>query len=128
MTRDEITLTLPRDRPYFGVARLVVGGLAARLDLPYEHLEDLQLALESVLATDAYAVAGDVTVELAVEDTAVRVGVGPLDRARLATDLESEEGIALGRLLRTTVEDVELEQRDGTAWVRFGKRIPGGAS
>ena len=45
-SRSRIPHTKP---PYHGVARLVVGGLAARLDLSYEDLEDLQLALESVL-------------------------------------------------------------------------------
>ena len=33
MSRDEIVLTLPRERPFFNVAHLVFGGLAVRLDL-----------------------------------------------------------------------------------------------
>ena len=37
---------------FLGVVRLLVGGLAARLDLPYEQMDDLQLAAESVLAVD----------------------------------------------------------------------------
>ena len=47
MTADEITLALPRERPFFGVAHLVLGGLAVRLDLGFEQLEDLQVALTS---------------------------------------------------------------------------------
>ena len=46
---DEITLTLPRGRSSRRVAHLVLGGLAARLDLTVESLEDLQLALDAVL-------------------------------------------------------------------------------
>src|SRR5438067_687139 len=47
---DEITLTLPRGPDYQTVAHLVLSGLATRLDLTLEHLEDLQLALGAVLA------------------------------------------------------------------------------
>jgi hypothetical protein len=35
---DRVTLSIPHASPFHGVARLVVGGLAARLDLSYEHL------------------------------------------------------------------------------------------
>jgi anti-sigma regulatory factor (Ser/Thr protein kinase) len=126
---DAITLTIPRDRPFYGVARLVVGGLAARLQLSYEHLEDLQVALESVLGNDAYAVGDDVTVELAVGPEVVRMLVGPVTGAELRADLEREGdagGIGLSRLLRTVVEAVDVQQRDGGEWLLLEKRVPGG--
>ena len=47
---DEITLTLPREPDFQSVAHLVLGGLAARLNLTLENLEDLQLALTALLA------------------------------------------------------------------------------
>jgi hypothetical protein len=46
---DEITLTLPRHRDYYEIAHLVLGGLAIRLDLTVDHLDDLQMALQTVL-------------------------------------------------------------------------------
>ena len=49
MTPDEITLIIPRERALFGVAHLVLGGLGIRLNLTIEHLEDMQLALETLL-------------------------------------------------------------------------------
>ena len=45
---DEITLTVPRSPGFDGVAHLVLGGLAVRLNLTVESLEDLQLALDAV--------------------------------------------------------------------------------
>jgi len=42
---DEIALTLPADEAFSGVAHLVLGGLAVRLGLTVEILEDLELAL-----------------------------------------------------------------------------------
>ena len=47
---DEIVLTIPRERRFYGVAHLVLGGLGSRLNLTLEHLEDLQLGLDSLLA------------------------------------------------------------------------------
>ena len=126
---DAIKLTIPYTKPYSGVARLVVGGLAARLDLSYEYLEDIQLALDSLLGNAAYAAGREVTVELVVGDGAMELHVGPLDGARVRPDLErevgEEEGVGLGRLLGTVVEGVRLEQRDGTDWLRLEKRVPG---
>jgi anti-sigma regulatory factor (Ser/Thr protein kinase) len=124
MTR-AITLKIPHQRPYHGVARLVVGGLAARLDLSYEHLEDLQLALASILEDDAYVVGPEIAVELDVGDDALTMLVGPLNDERLRTDLETEdeEGLGLGRLLGTLVDVVAIEKREGLAWLRLEKQV-----
>ena len=129
---DSVRLTIPRTRPYYGVARLVVGGVAARLDLSYEYLEDVQVALDSVIGNDAYAIGHSVTLELVLDSGAMELVVGPLDDARLGPDLEREETedgeIGLRRLLGTVVEGAELEQRDGAAWLRLRKPLPGPAT
>jgi hypothetical protein len=126
MVTDAITLSFPPLRTFHGVARLVVGGLAARLDLTYEHLEDLQLALASVLEGEEYAASDAVTVELLVNPESVGMVIGPLDEARVRADLapDAGNGISLHRLLSTLVGSLELEQRDGGAWLRLEKRVP----
>jgi anti-sigma regulatory factor (Ser/Thr protein kinase) len=120
-----IKLKIPHQRPYHGVARLVVGGLAARLDLSYEYLEDLQLALASVLEHDGYIVEPEITVELDVGDEALSMLVGPLNGEKLRTDLEDEreEGIGLGRLLGTLVNVVSVERREDADWLRLEKSV-----
>jgi len=120
-----ITLKIPHQRPYHGVARLVVGGLAARLDLSYEHLEDLQLALASILEHDRYMLKGEVTVELDVGEDMLTMLVGPLKGDELRVDLEDEreDTIALGRLLRTLVDEMKVESRDDGAWLRLEKQV-----
>ncbi|HEY3069394.1 MAG TPA: hypothetical protein VGJ34_03680 [Gaiellaceae bacterium] len=120
-----IKLKIPHQRPYHGVARLVVGGLAARLDLSYEYLEDLQLALASVLEHDGYIVDPEITVELDVGDEALSMLVGPLNGERLRTDLEDEreDGIGLGRLLGTLVNVVSVERREDADWLRLEKSV-----
>jgi anti-sigma regulatory factor (Ser/Thr protein kinase) len=124
---DRISLTFPQDESYHGVARLVVGGLAARLSFSFEYLEDLQLALDSLLANGAYQAGSNVTLELLVEEDGVEMCLGPVTPA-LRTDLERQldesEGVGLGRLLETLVESVEIESRDGGEWLRLAKRNP----
>ena len=123
---DSITLTLPHAKPYHGVARLVVGGLAARLQLSYEHLEDLQLALESVLEREGYVRGDQVTVRLHVTPESVVMEIGPLDPTEVRADLEPEgdDGIRLSRLLSTLVEEATLEEGDGGYRLRLEKRVP----
>jgi anti-sigma regulatory factor (Ser/Thr protein kinase) len=120
-----IKLKIPHQPPYHGVALLVVGGLAARLDVSYEQLEDLQLALESVLENGGYARTSEVTVELDVRDGGLAMIVGPLDGSALRSDLEDEgdDRLALGRLLGTLVEDVSLESREDGDWLRLEKHV-----
>jgi len=120
-----IKLSIPHEPPYHGVARLVVGGLAARLNVSYEQLEDLQLALASVLEEGGYVSNSQVSVELDVADDALSIVVGPLDGRRLQADLDddSDERIGLGRLLGTLVETVSVEGRDDGDWLRLEKRV-----
>jgi anti-sigma regulatory factor (Ser/Thr protein kinase) len=120
-----IRLKIPHQPPYHGVALLVVGGLAARLDLSYEKLEDLQLALENVLENGDYVSEAQVTVELDVLDDSLSLVVGPLDGAAVRTALEDDrdDRISLGRLLDTLVEGVTIESRDDGDWLRLDKRV-----
>lgn len=124
MTAADIKLKIPSEESYHGIARLVVGGLAARLDLSYEHLDDLQLALATVLESDGYVIGSDVTVELHVRDDGVSVVIGPLVTSELRADLaKDEETVSLGRLLSTVVEKVEVEERTDGGWLRLEKQL-----
>jgi anti-sigma regulatory factor (Ser/Thr protein kinase) len=121
----EIRVSIPHRPPFHGVALLVVGGLAARLDLSYEQLADLQLALESILDNGDYALDQEVAVELDVDNGSLTMLVGPLDGEALRSDLEDDDGerLSLGRLLGTLVQRVSVEERDGGAWLRLVKDV-----
>jgi len=117
---DEITLTIPRERDFHRVAHLVLGGLAVRLELTIENLEDLQLALDAILdSTDPAA--GDITVRMRLLDGELETLIGPLT-PRLLDEIEHDaDGASLGirRVLDSTVEDVHV---DGE-WVRLTKKV-----
>ncbi|MFL5938875.1 MAG: hypothetical protein ACJ75Q_01050 [Gaiellaceae bacterium] len=122
-----IELCIPNERPFHGVARLVVGGLAARHNLSYEALEDLQLALVTVLEGDGYSTAAEIRVELEVTDEAIAMAIGPLNGEAVRADLEqsSDGDLGLGRLLGTLVEDAGVEAREDGDWLRLSKRVRG---
>ena len=125
---DAVSLTVPHARAYSAVIRLVVGGFASRLDLPYDHVEDVQLALESVLTNDAYAAGDAVTVDVRRGAGGLEVTVGPLDGGTLGSDLARDVdeggGVDLRRLLTTLVGGFELDHRDGADWLRMTKDVP----
>jgi anti-sigma regulatory factor (Ser/Thr protein kinase) len=122
VTADEITLRLPRERPFFGVAHLVVGGLAVRLNLSFEQLEDLQVALGELL--DQHETEREITVSVRVEDETIHALVGPFD-ATLEQELARDAGDSVGlrRVLETVVDGVEVTNRDGQPWVELTKAV-----
>ena len=122
-----IELRIPNERPFHGVARLVVGGLAARHNLSYEALEDLQLALATILEGDKYSTADEICVELEVTDEAIAMAIGPVNGDTVRADLQNsvEGDLGLGRLLGTLVEDAGVEAREDGDWLRLSKRVRG---
>jgi hypothetical protein len=104
---DEIRLTLPRDRDFFRIAHLVVGGLAVRLDVTLEHLEDMQLALAGLLEEGEGG--GSVTVAVRVEGDTLVTRIGPVDGQRLAGELVEDTEFGLGRVLGTVADSYRLE-------------------
>jgi hypothetical protein len=116
---DEIVLTLPRQRRYYDVAHLVVGGLAVRLDLTVDNLSDLQLALAGLLPRDEPD--GDVTVVLRMEGNMLDGRIGPFEAEALRRDLAREGGDGYGthHVLETVFESYRVDERDGGAWVAF---------
>jgi hypothetical protein len=120
---DQITLTMPRERPFFGVARLVLGGLASRLDVTVEHLEDLELALDALL--ERRDGPPEVTVALGVEEKELQASVGPFRDGQLRAELEGEpaDSLSLRRLLDAVVDSYQVVDRDGSTWVDLTKRF-----
>jgi hypothetical protein len=125
---DTVEITIPRERDFSIVAELVVGGIAARHDVTLEVLDDLQLALGSLLEHNEDD-EGEVSVRLRVGRNAIEASVGPVGQ-RTVAELDGDAGETLGlrRLLDTTVDDTTVSQRDGAAWVKLRKGfVPGEA-
>jgi hypothetical protein len=117
---DEIRLVIPSEKRFRPIARLVTGGLAVRLDLSYDGLDDLEVAIDTLLALREDA--GDVAVELSVDDRLLRAAVGPFAPEALRGLDEDDEGLGLRRVLETVCDSFEREDREDGAWVELTKR------
>jgi len=116
---DEIRLVLPAQEDFHPIAHLVVGGLGARLELTFEQLEDLQVAVEALL--DCRDDDLDVSVTVTVEPDAIHATVGPFVRQQLA-ELEGDgSGLGLRRVLETVTDTLRVDERDGAVWVAMTK-------
>jgi hypothetical protein len=121
---DEISLTLPADEAFHRVAHLVLGGLAVRLDLTFENLEDLELALDTLLERSGDG--GDVTVRVRVLDGELQTVIGPFTSVRAELEEGGDESLNMRRILATVCDRVEVADRDGGQWVELTKRIETG--
>jgi len=118
---DVVTLQLPRERDFFSVAHLVLGGLGARFDLTYDVLDDLTTALDELM--DRREATEDVTLEVRVADGEINATVGPFG-GRVVDELHaSDAGLGLRRVLETVVDKVSVTDRDGTHWVELQKHV-----
>ena len=118
---DEIVLTLPREACWHGVAYLVLAGLAARLDMTVENLEDWQLALTELLGRQRPD--GRLQLVFRVSPDQLETRFGPADSQILAELERQEEGVGLRRVLSTLTDSVEVETRNGDRWVVLRKAL-----
>jgi anti-sigma regulatory factor (Ser/Thr protein kinase) len=118
---DEIQLTLPAQEDFRHVAHLVVGGIAARRELTYEDLEDLQVAFDAVLGCreDDH----DVVVSLRLDDDQLHASIGPFTPDALAQLDQDSGGLPLRRVLDTVCDKVEVNARDDGSWVDLSKQV-----
>jgi len=128
MPADRIELTTPVGRAWEPVIRMVLGGIADRLDLGFDELDDLQLAVERLLAE------GDpqdpATLSFELLDRGVRTRIGPLRDAALASALQDPDPrpgeLTLPRILKTVVDSYGVEEvADGHLVVRLEKAVRG---
>jgi hypothetical protein len=115
---DTILLTFPSRAPYRGIPTLVLSGVGSRLELPFERMDDLQLAVLSMLDASAGV---EASVEIQAQSDRVAVSVGPL-----RADAGDDRGLAL--VLERLTDGVEPARRDDGAWLTvFLERSPGGS-
>jgi hypothetical protein len=108
---DRVVVEFPAAEGYRGVGRLVLGGLSSRFELPVDRVEELLLALESLITQE---LAGDtVTMEATAGSASLTTRVGPFAGSQL-----SDESVA--RVLRALVDDVAEEDGPGGYWVELG--------
>ncbi len=123
MSTERIELEAPVAEDFQPVVRLIVGGVAERIDLGFADVDDLQLAVERLLA----ATSADPSVHLSfeIDEKHIRTRVGPLREAAIAEALQRESPpgeLTLRRILETVVDSFGVETAaDGRIVVRLEK-------
>jgi hypothetical protein len=94
-----------------------------RLEVTFDKLEDLQVALGALL--DCGAEDDELTIRVALEGTTLRLAVGPFDGARLADELDREpvDGPTLERVLASVADSVDHAERDDGTWVELTMQL-----
>jgi hypothetical protein len=123
---DRIELVTPVGRAWDPVIRLVLGGIGDRLDLGFDELDDLQLAVERLLAEARFE--DRVTLSFEILDRSVRVRIGPILTGAIAEALQGPPAqpgeLTLGRILQTVVDSYGVEKvEDGHMVVRLEKAV-----
>jgi hypothetical protein len=123
---DRIELTTPVGRAWDPVIRLVLGGIGDRLDLGFDELDDLQLAVERLLAEARLE--DRVTLSFEILERSVRVRIGPILTGAVAEALQRAPAkpgeLTLGRILQTVVDSYGVEKvEDGHMVVRLEKAV-----
>ncbi len=120
MMTDEIRLVIPAEEDFRPIAHLVTGGLAMRLDVTYDDLDDLQVGIEALLALRDDA--DELVVSLSAGDGVLHASLGPFPPEKVH-EVDGESGLGLSRVLETVCDTHEIEERDGGAWVELTKRV-----
>ena len=112
---ERIDLEAPLSGDFQAVVRLIVGGIAERVDFAFEEIDDLQLAVERLLAEAGTA--GTVCLSFEVGEDRIRTRIGPLSQQKVADALQDGEMVpgqlTLRRILETVVDSFGVDEGDG---------------
>ena len=121
---ERIELEAPLSGDFQAVVRLIIGGIAERVDFAFEEIDDLQLAVERLLAEAGRV--GSVRMSFEVVNGGIRTRVGPLSERAVADALKDGAQrpgeLTLRRILQTVVDSFGVdESEDGSIVVRLEK-------
>jgi anti-sigma regulatory factor (Ser/Thr protein kinase) len=121
---ERIDLEAPLSGDFHAVVRLIIGGIAERVDFAFEEIDDLQLAVERLLA-EAGTI-GSVRLSFEVGVDGIRTRVGPLSEHKVAEALRDGDAmpgeLTLRRILQTVVDSFGVDEADdGRIVVRLEK-------
>ncbi len=109
--RERIDLEAPLSGDFHAVVRLIIGGIAERVDFAFEEIDDLQLAVERLLAETCTV--DTVQLSFEVGRRTVRTRVGPLSERKVSEALENGDRppgeLTLRHVLQTVVDSFDVD-------------------
>ena len=127
---ERIALQAPLQDEFGPVVRLIVAGIAERAGFGFEEMDDLQLAIERLLAEVGSD--GRVSMSFDLSPGRIRASVGPLHEMGLSRALQEPDGVpgelTLRKILNTVVDSFGVEgAAGGKIMVRLEKLTGPGA-
>jgi anti-sigma regulatory factor (Ser/Thr protein kinase) len=121
---ERIDLEAPLSGDFQAVVRLIIGGIAERVDFAFEEIDDLQLAVERLLAEAGQV--GSVQLSFEVGEASIRTRGGPPSETAVAEALRDGDvppgHLTLRRILGTVVDSFGVEDvGEGAFVVRLEK-------
>ena len=119
----QLSLCLPAQPEFVGVARLTLAGLASRLGLDIQQVEDVKVAVAEAmtLLLQAAGETGEITLRATWDAAHLEIevsGDGP------AVELEREEAAIAIMVMEALMDTARWEPRAGRPCVRLGKARP----
>ncbi len=121
---DAITVTVPASTDFVHILRTVVAGVAARMNLTVDAIDDLRLLVDE---------AASVLLSRRVRTEHLRVRIEPgADQLRVVTSSAPADAASLPARLQETLawqvlsalaDDVQLTTEDGSPGIAFAKRV-----
>ena len=109
---ERIDLEAPLAGDFHAVVRLIIGGIAERVDFAFEEIDDLQLAVERLMA-EAGTV-GSVRLSFEVGERSIRTRVGPISERKVVEALKDGDvapgELTLRRILEIVVDSFGVEE------------------
>ena len=120
---DTVVLRIPAEAAYVSVVRTATAGLAARLDMTLDDIEDLRIAVDeacALLLADAH-VASDLTCTFTVADSSLTIDVEAPTRSGKAPAQDTFAWTVLTAL----AGDVTAEAKNGVVRISLSRKRTG---
>ena len=122
-TTDTVTLTIPQDADYLPLFSMILGGIALRRNLSLEVLDDLQLAVDSILAEQDVS-SRCTSMAVTLHEEHLEIGLAPLTRQDLRETLvqgavppgAADRCIDVCLILRSLVDEYSVTDLDEGAY------------
>ncbi len=112
---DRVRLSVPAGPSFRGALRLLLGGLGNSSGLSYDDVNELQLAVEALVASRTLA-GESVLVEADLDDGAVSLAVGPF--------VPGDDDPGGRRVLDRLVRRARAQSRDDGDWIELVSGVP----
>jgi serine/threonine-protein kinase RsbW len=125
----EIKLSVPARADYVHVLRSVVASVAAKLDFPYDDIEDLRLAVDEACAYLLGLRDGPLVLTLSITPWDHTLDVlASVDGAASAEHAQVPQSSMVWHLLGALTDEARFEELRGQPGIRFRKSIASGES